>query len=70
MRSLLRYAKAKKNELELMIEDYLNNNQSKLSKDTQVAAFYGNPDAGSPEPGAAAKKPRRRQTIKKETETL
>ena len=60
------YAKAKKNELELMIEDFLNNNKSALSKDTLVAPFYGNLELGSPE--AEKKKPRRRQTLKaKET---
>lgn len=63
------YAKAKKNELELMIEDFLNSNKSNLAKDTLVAPFYGNLELSSPE--AEKKKPRRRQTIKaKETEPL
>ena len=63
------YAKAKKNELELMIEDFLNTNKSNLAKDTLVAPFYGNLEPGSPEP--EKKKPRRRQTMKAiESESL
>ena len=63
------YAKAKKNDLELMIEDFLNNNKSALSKDNLVAPFYGSLESSSPE--VEKKKPRRRQTIKaKETEPL
>ena len=63
------YAKAKKNDLELMIEEFLNSNKSALSKDNLVAPFYGNPEGSSPE--VEKKKPRRRQTIKaKETEPV
>lgn len=62
------YKSAKKNELELIVEEHLNKNSGTLAKDAKVTPFYTVAEIKSP----AEKKPRqRRQTLRaQETEPL
>ena len=54
------YKSAKKNDLELILEEHLNKNQ--LTKDAKLAPFYATANPNSPAP---EKKPKqRRQTLK------